>query len=73
MKFGCFKKGIEPILRGLTLDVQEEVDVYFASAIQNYLFGTPGHGGSDLVAQDLQRARDHGIPNYNKIREVNLN
>lgn len=45
-----------------------EVDAHFASSIQDFLFGDPGNGGSDLTARNIQRGRDHGIPDYNTCR-----
>ena len=62
--------GIEPILRGLCMKMQADVDTVFASSIMHYLFGTPNQGSVDLVATDIQRGRDHGIPDYNTARIV---
>lgn len=62
--------GIEPILRGLSIKLQAEVDTYFASSVMHYLFGTPKHGAVDLISTDIQRGRDHGIPDYNTARIV---
>src|SRR5438270_7749656 len=36
--------------------------------VRNLLFGPPGAGGSDLIARDIQRGRDHGLPDYNSLR-----
>eukprot|EP00210_Caulerpa_lentillifera_P003168 g3027.t1 len=62
--------GIDPILRGLAWRHQMEVDAHFSSAIQDFLFGDPGNGGSDLTARNIQRGRDHGIPDYNTCRQA---
>ncbi|KXZ47140.1 hypothetical protein GPECTOR_37g145 [Gonium pectorale] len=62
--------GVEPVLRGLTTNVQGMVEPRFASAVQNFLFGLPGVNGSDLFARNIQRGRDHGIPPYNACRRA---
>ena len=49
--------GIEPLLRGASFMQQTEVAPHFASALQNYLFGVPAFGGSDLLATTVQRGR----------------
>ncbi len=61
--------GIDGILRGLNRQVQQEVDPKLVSAVRSFLFGPPGAGGLDLAALNIQRARDHGIPDYNTLRE----
>ncbi len=62
--------GIDPLLRGLSSFIQEPTDAAISSAVRNMLFGRPGHGGLDLAAIDIQRGRDHGLPDYNKVREA---
>ncbi|MGE0490928.1 MAG: peroxidase family protein [Vulcanimicrobiota bacterium] len=62
--------GIEPLLRGLTRFIQEPTDEKITSQVRNMLFGRPGHGGMDLAALNIQRGRDHGLPNYNAIRQA---
>ena len=37
--------------------------------LRNFLFGPPGSGGLDLASLNLQRGRDHGIPDYNTVRQ----
>ncbi len=68
--------GIEPILRGFASQVCQEVDVFIRNEFRNFLFGNPVRtgnpvvGGLDLVTLNIQRGRDHGIPDYNTIREA---
>ena len=60
--------GMDPILRGMILTACQEVDTKAADGVRNFLFGT-NTKGFDLVAINIQRGRDHGIPDYNTLRE----
>lgn len=60
--------GISPILRGLANQTMEEVNAKVVDAIRNFLFGQPGAGGLDLASLNINRGRDHGIPDYNTLR-----
>lgn len=62
--------GIAPILRGLAYNVQPENDLMYVDDLRNQMFGPPGAGGMDLCAIDTQRGRDHGIPDFNTVREA---
>ena len=62
--------GIEPIFRGLAYTTQEANDVGYIDALRNRMFGVPGKGGMDMCAIDIQRGRDHGIPNYGTYRQA---
>lgn len=61
--------GIEPILRGLSQQLCQDLDAYVIDDVRNFLFGAPGQGGFDLAALNIQRGRDHGLPSYNDTRE----
>lgn len=61
-------EGIEPLLRGLTVQVAQEIDVHVVDDVRNFLFGPPGSGGFDLASLNIQRGRDHGLPSYNQAR-----
>ena len=62
------QKGIEPTLRGLAAQKAQEIDPYVVDGLRNFLFGAPGSGGFDLVSLNIQRGRDHGLPDYNQAR-----
>ncbi|MBI3412133.1 MAG: peroxidase [Planctomycetes bacterium] len=60
--------GIDPILKYLASDKAEEVDTMVVDSVRNFLFGPPGAGGLDLASLNIQRGRDHGLPDYNTAR-----
>ncbi len=60
--------GIAPIFRGMAMQVQPANDIYYGEDLRNHLFGMPGAGGMDLCAMDIQRGRDHGVPDYGAVR-----
>lgn len=62
--------GIEPLLRGLSQQVCQDVDSFVIDDVRNFLFGDPGLGGFDLVSLNIQRGRDHGLPDYNSARKM---
>ncbi len=61
--------GIDPVLKGLTSNVSQEIDTQVIDDVRDFLFGPPGAGGFDLAALNIQRGRDHGLPDYNSARE----
>ena len=61
--------GIDPLLKGLASNVSQEIDTLVIDDVRNFLFGPPGSGGFDLVSLNIQRGRDHGLPDYNSARE----
>lgn len=56
------------MLKGLASQTGQEVDLFLTDGIRNNLFGPPGAGGLDLGALDIQRGRDHGLPDFNNLR-----
>lgn len=59
---------LEFIVRGLASQHHQEVDNAINENMRNFLFGPPGAGGMDLAALNIQRAREHGLPDYNTLR-----
>ncbi len=62
------EEGIAPLLRGLAAQECQELDAHLVDEVRNLLFGPPGAGGFDLASLNIQRGRDHGIPDYNSAR-----
>ncbi|KAL8576330.1 hypothetical protein ACOMHN_006253 [Nucella lapillus] len=60
--------GVARYMRGLLRDPPNRVDRFFTGAVRDRLF-LDGRGQSlDLVALNIQRGRDHGLPGYNAWR-----
>ncbi|MDW8266211.1 MAG: peroxidase family protein, partial [Gemmataceae bacterium] len=61
--------GLDPILRGLAATPAHTAGLKVIDEVRNLLFGPPGSGGIDLIATDIQRGRDLGLPSYNRARQ----
>ena len=60
-----FQRGIEPITFGFLGNQTETTDRTFAFGLNRRLFVPPGRNIlEDLMAINLQRGRDHGVPSY---------
>jgi hypothetical protein len=59
--------GIEPFLMGLARQRIQEIDPMIVDGVRTLLFDPPA--GIDLGATNLQRGRDHGLADYNQVRE----
>jgi peroxidase len=59
---------IGPVLKSDADGTAQATDVMAVTDIRNLLFGNGAFGGQDLMARDVQRARDHGIGTYNQLR-----
>ncbi|QDT93161.1 peroxidase family protein [Gimesia algae] len=60
--------GVDSLLRGLTVNLAQEIDNQVVDDVRNFLFGPPGAGGFDLASLNIQRGRDHGLADYNSTR-----
>jgi peroxidase len=58
----------EHLWRGLAMQLAQNVDLLVVNEVRNFLFGSPDAGGFDLAALNIQRGRDHGLPDYNHVR-----
>ena len=59
---------IDPLLMGLANQSHQAIDVQVVNDLRNFLFGSPGQGGFDLVSLNIQRGRDTGLSSYNATR-----
>jgi hypothetical protein len=62
--------GIDSILKYAASTTAQEVDNQIVDGLRNFLFGQPGQGGLDLASLNIQRGRDHGLADYNSVREA---
>jgi peroxidase len=58
----------DELLRGMTIQQSEDYDNNFVPAVSNELFDE-GPFGLDLIALNIQRGRDHGLPGYINYRK----
>jgi peroxidase len=57
------------LLKGLASEPQQEIDIKMVDDVRNFMFGDPMAGtGFDLASLNIQRGRDHGLPDYNTLR-----
>ncbi|XP_065179778.1 uncharacterized protein LOC135810229 [Sycon ciliatum] len=61
--------GVDPYLRGMVEQRAQEIDTLMIDDMRNVLFPVGRRDGLDLAALNIQRSRDHGIPDYNTARK----
>lgn len=67
------QNGIEGLIRGASQNIMEEVDTFVVEALRSNLFGPPDPTTKimlDLASLNIQRGRDHGLADYNSLREA---
>ncbi|MEO0835276.1 MAG: peroxidase family protein [Cyanobacteria bacterium J06642_3] len=63
--------GIDPILRGLSSSLSQNVDLKLIDDVRNLLFTFGPHTtGRDLFAINVERGRINGVNDYNTVREA---
>jgi hypothetical protein len=65
---GHTSSDIGAVLKGDADGVSQADDLLAIRDVRNLLFGNGAFGGQDLMARDVQRARDDGIGSYNQVR-----
>ncbi|KAK2581110.1 hypothetical protein KPH14_007930 [Odynerus spinipes] len=63
---------IDEMTRGLVSTPMETLDQFITGEVTNHLFENRRipHSGVDLIALNVHRARDHGLPSYNQYRAL---
>ena len=61
---------LNSIMRGLSDQKGQEIDVHIVDDVRNFLFGGTLEKPLDLATLNLMRAQDHGIPTMNEVREA---
>lgn len=65
------ENSIDGFVRGLTTQPVQSMDSSFTPELTQRLFqGNNSNHGMDLVALNVQRGRDHGLPSYQEWRKV---
>ncbi|XP_043527129.1 uncharacterized protein LOC122537740 [Frieseomelitta varia] len=66
------KSMMDEMMRGLMATPMETLDQFITGEVTNHLFEIRGipYSGVDLIALNIHRARDHGIPSYNNYRAL---
>ncbi|XP_073248167.1 uncharacterized protein [Porites lutea] len=62
--------GLDPLFRGAVRQAAQEVDLKMVDDMRNVLFPSGSGLGSDLASKNIQRGRDHGLPDYNTVRKA---
>lgn len=61
---------VDEFLDGLQRQTQNESDLKVVEDLRSMLFGPAGSGGMDLMALNIQRGRDHGLPSYSEVASL---
>ncbi|XP_071039639.1 dual oxidase 2 [Parasteatoda tepidariorum] len=67
-----YRSGIENLILGMTFQAAEKEDISVVDDLRSYLHGPPEFTRRDLIALNIQRGRDHGLPGYGFARKMLL-
>ena len=59
-------RGMEKLLSGMTRQPAQRMDPFITEEVTNLLFKEKKSFGGDLIARNIQRGRDHGLPSYSE-------
>ncbi|GBM07928.1 Chorion peroxidase [Araneus ventricosus] len=62
------KGSFDALIRGTLRQPAQTFDSHVSNQLKNQLFNDSGYG-LDIIALNIQRGRDHGLPGYNEWRE----
>jgi len=62
-------QGAEDIINGMLFQQARPFDRFVIQDVTQFLFANVNGLGQDLIARNIQRGRDHGLPAYNVYRE----
>lgn len=62
--------GVEPILKGMSHQLQQDFDPFIVGSLRNFLFGNPSSNGLDLAVLNIERGRERGVPRFNDLRRA---
>ena len=63
-----YEAKMEAIIKGVITQRAQKSDIAVVSDVTESLFANIDFPGSDLIARNIQRGRDHGLPGYNEYR-----
>ena len=64
-----YANSFEELIMGMTSQLTEHEDNIITEDLRGFVFGPLEASRRDLMAINIQRARDHGLPSYNDARE----
>lgn len=65
-----YEHNMKDILYGLTSQPCQHFDRFITNQLRNHLFKNNASFGEDLIARNIQRGRDHGIPSYSEFYKL---